>query len=160
MSSIRSAVAHEGSSTTIGSVPSPTPGASSVRRSTAFASSSWPVAVHVSPQHTSPPGSATSNPAAARTRTAATPTSGARWFVNVSGHRSTWPRDGAAGTGSSNVSTNERRASRGIARSPARPPIAAASRRVGGSRVTPFTSRGPHGIRRVRRSQSGSRPSR
>ena len=67
-----------------------------VRRSTFFATSSWPVETQVRPQQTGSVGTCTSNPASSSTRTAQRATSGLKALVKVSGHSSTGPR--VAGT--------------------------------------------------------------
>ncbi|UQX09943.1 hypothetical protein [Candidatus Mycobacterium methanotrophicum] len=58
---------------------------------------SWPVEIHVSPQHTVRRGTSTANPADSSTATAALPTSGSKLLTKVSGQSSTRPR--AAGVG-------------------------------------------------------------
>ena len=152
--------AQDGSSTRIGSSPTSS-GAASVRRSSARARSSWPVVIAVRPQQTGVRGTTASKPAAASTRSAAWPTSGARWLVKVSGQTMTRPGGvpaTAAGIDDAAVATNVRAAIRGIRRFPAIPATSPKARRVGAKPMTAFATRGPAGTRRTSRSHDGSRP--
>jgi len=96
--------------------------ASRVRVSTFFAMSTWPVEIHVSPQHRSCSGTTMVQPAASNTWTAAWPTAGWKLLVKVSGHRMTrGPSPAGAAGRRANQWVNRSRANTGTVRSCAAP---------------------------------------
>ena len=151
----RSTAVHEGSSPTIGmpvfSAPSR---ARRLRRSWRRAPSSWPVEIQVSPQHTGWPVIPTAYPAASSTRTAAWPTSGVKWSVNVSTHSRTG--DPARGGRRANQSRKVRAAKRGSGRRASTP----ASHLAGPARASWLSAAfASPGAREASAAQRGSQPS-
>lgn len=122
------------------------------------ATPSWPVEIQVSPQHTGRCGVVTPQPARSSTCTAAIPTSGWKWLVNVSGHSSTVPRAPAPGAGvwPASQRCSDCGANRGTSRS-SRPAMRVPSRRSGRTLVAALTA-GASRSRSISIAAVGSQP--
>ena len=117
--------------------------------------------IQVSPQHTGPSGTRTSNPASSSTWTAAMPTSGENASVNVSTHSTTGRRPGVPGGSAgrsrdANQRRNDAGANVGSSRRRSTPATAFATRDAPGARSAAFATAG---IRDASRAHRGSHPS-